>query len=275
MLYFRPDQTIAEINSMFAPGDQLTVDLQITPPALGQSMTSSSIIHWSWGGNMLYFRPDHTIAEINSMFATGYQLKVELANSPALGQSMTSSDIIHWSWDSNRLFFRPDQTIGQINSMFVSGYQLQVEKIIPDTETYEIQLSPAAAGCWKPGTEVLLTSHTRNQDDQQVAVIESSDPQTGIIHLVGPIERPISVADHPDFAVEVASLNRRIVFEADDDADDEFIGGHFVVHHTSSAQHIEGVEIRNFGQQGRLGKYPLHFHMCGDSPGSQVKKNVV
>jgi hypothetical protein len=122
---------------------------------------------------------------------------------------------------------------------------------------------------------VLLTSHTRYQDDQQVRTIETSDSVTGIIRLTAPIDKPISLQDHSDFAIEVASLNRRIVFEADSDENDEFIGGHLVVHHTSTPQHIEGIEIRNFGQQGRLGKYPLHFHMCGDSPESLVKKNVV
>jgi hypothetical protein len=199
-------------------------------------------------------------------------------NQPALGQEMTSSKIIHWSWGSNTLYLdneKTDQNVTEINERFQAGYELEVSLVEPELDTYEIQVSPAAADCWKPGTEVLLTSHTRSQTDQQVAVIKSRKGTSNFLRFADTIERPLSVANHPDFAVEVALLNRRIVFEADDDAGDEFIGGHLVVHHTSSAQHIEGVEIKNFGQQGRLGKYPLHFHMCGDSPGSLVKKNVV
>lgn len=191
------------------------------------------------------------------------------------GQTVTASKgVHHWSWNKNGLFFFPDETAAEINAKFGSGIQLQVE--YTDTLNFnDVQVSPEAADCWKPGTEVLLTSHTRYQADQQVRTIASTDPATGTMTFTEPIEKPISLADHPDFAVEIASLNRRIVFEADDDVDDEFIGGHLVVHHTTSPQHIEGVEIKNFGQQGRLGKYPLHFHMCGDSPGSVVKKNVV
>ena len=230
----------------------------------------------------MYLKPDvwttnpSHIGVINSMFTTGDVLTVDLVNTPPpLGQSMTSSDIIHWSWGGNGLYFRPDQTVEEINSMFKTGYQLRVDKVSSDTELYDIKVSPEAASCWAAGTEVLLTSHTRNYNDQQVVTIESTDPVNGMIRFTTPIATPLSKADHPDFAVEVASLNRRIVFEADDDANDSSIGGHFVVHHTPSVQHIEGVEIKNFGQQGRLGKYPLHFHMCGDSHGSMIKKNVV
>lgn len=120
----------------------------------------------------------------------------------------------------------------------------------------------------------MLTSHTRNWDGEQVATVSGYDPDTGMITLASPIDKPITLADSSDFAIEVASLTRRVVFEADSDATHDALGGHFVVHHMSAHQHIEGVEIRNFGQQGILGKYPLHFHMCGDNP-STVKKNVV
>ena len=41
------------------------------------------------------------------------------------------------------------------------------------------------------------------------------------------------------------------------------------------AQRLEGVEIRNFGQQGNLGRYPIHFHMSNRVTGSIVRKNVI
>ena len=57
--------------------------------------------------------------------------------------------------------------------------------------------------------------------------------------------------------------------------DDDLIGGHMIIYWTPNPQHLEGVEIRNFGQQGRLGRYPTHFHLCGNSTGSVMTKNVV
>lgn len=41
------------------------------------------------------------------------------------------------------------------------------------------------------------------------------------------------------------------------------------------AQRLEGVEIRNFGQQGNIGRYPIHFHMSNRVTGSIVRKNVI
>lgn len=53
-------------------------------------------------------------------------------------------------------------------------------------------------------------------------------------------------------------------------------GGHLIIYHTPGvAQRLEGVEIRDFGQQGNLGRYPIHFHMSGDVDGSVVRNNVV
>lgn len=136
----------------------------------------------------------------------------------------------------------------------------------------ELYVSPAAAACWGAGTEIVLTSHTRSDDGHQVVKVLSSDPTTGKIVLDSTIVRPITLIDSPDFAVEIASLNRPVVFEAESTGN---FGGHLMIFHTQTPQHIEGVEIRHFGQQGLLGRYPLHFHKCDDSPLSIVKKNVV
>ena len=98
----------------------------------------------------------------------------------------------------------------------------------------------------------------------------------GTLKLTSPIDPVSTIASDPNHAVEVALLNRRIVFEADDDVSDDLIGGHLIIFFTPSvSQHLEGVEIRNFGQQGNLGRYPVHFHLCDDGVGSIVRKNVV
>lgn len=140
----------------------------------------------------------------------------------------------------------------------------------------QIHLSQKAAECWTPGSEILITSNTEKSNDYQIATIASTNPFTGTIQLTSSIEPVSTVASDPNHAVEVALLNRRIIFEADDDPNDNLIGGHLIVMLTPQVvQHLEGVEIRNFGQQGNLGRYPVHFHLCDDGTGSVVKKNVV
>jgi len=40
-------------------------------------------------------------------------------------------------------------------------------------------------------------------------------------------------------------------------------------------QDIVGLEVTNMGQAGNLGRYPLHFHLCGDVTGSRLAKNLI
>jgi len=137
---------------------------------------------------------------------------------------------------------------------------------------------PLAAACWAAGAELLFTpDEVGTPRNTQVATIASSDPTAGIITLTAPLPtRSTSIQDNfgEHFAVEVALLTRRITFKPDDNAN--LIGGHTIIHHTQGVeQNIKGIEFLRFGQQGELGKYPLHFHMSEGVYGSTVSKNLV
>ena len=139
--------------------------------------------------------------------------------------------------------------------------------------------------CWGNGSEVLVTSHTIKYDDQNVRTVTSSEPASGpdLTRLVlgFPVPSSVTTKAHEQAnpntvrAVEVALLSRNAVFTAATAEGDKKSGGHVMIFHTASPQIIEGVEINNFGQAGNLGRYPLHFHMCGSSEGSVVSKNLV
>lgn len=145
------------------------------------------------------------------------------------------------------------------------------------------ETSPDFASCLDVGDEVVVTSSGMGATafaDHQVFTVESKDSNSfefdfatqgmykSFPTLAGPGE--------PIYAAEIARLTRRFVFEAQADNPDPLLGGHFIVMHTPNVvQTISGLEIRNFGQQGRLGRYPVHFHMSGDVAGSVVSKNVV
>jgi hypothetical protein len=232
-----------------------------------------------------YFYPDRynvedcgkAVIDINAKFPVGYEIDVshrKVVSEPPGQQISATNGTHHWASGGKTLYFHHDVDVSEVIRVFPVGYRMQVSYATV-TDLYDIVTTPAAASCWGPGTELVLTSHTRWSKDEQVATVSSSNPLTGVITLSTPIKKPISKVDHADFAIEVASLNRPVVFEAESDTDNDVIGGHIIIHHTSSYQHIEGVEIRNFGQQGRLGRYPLHFHMCNHSMHSEVKRNVV
>jgi cell surface hyaluronidase len=145
----------------------------------------------------------------------------------------------------------------------------------PDT----IVVPSATINKWNIGAEVVITSHTHQWMDHAVrTIVEKVNVQlTGYVgwKLNKAFVRPTTVLESKDFAVEVALLSRNILFRGGPDSQSRH-GGHFMVFHTPSiVQKINGVEFQNFGQQGLLGRYPIHFHHCGDVTGSIVSKNSI
>jgi uncharacterized protein (TIGR03067 family) len=70
-----------------------------------------------------------------------------------------------------------------------------------------------------------------------------------------------------DYRGEVADLSRNVVIES---ANPAGVRGHTMVHRYSFAA-IGYAEFRHLGKEGRLGKYPIHFHLCADTArGSSV-----
>ncbi|HJZ92773.1 MAG TPA: G8 domain-containing protein [Gemmataceae bacterium] len=63
-----------------------------------------------------------------------------------------------------------------------------------------------------------------------------------------------------EYRGEVANLSRNVVVESADPA----VRGH-TMYHRHSAGSISYAEFRHLGKEGVLGRYALHFHLCGDS----------
>jgi hypothetical protein len=101
------------------------------------------------------------------------------------------------------------------------------------------------------------------RDDTQTEdrVIKSVDGQ------VLTLDRPLGY-DHTaeaEFRGEVANLSRNVVVEsADPDSQGGLLRGHTMYHH-GSAGSVSYAEFRHLGKPGVLGRYSLHFHLCGDS----------
>lgn len=75
---------------------------------------------------------------------------------------------------------------------------------------------------------------------------------------------------------EVALLTRNIRIEGQAEGGAFALeGGHFISAYTGVPQAIEGVEFTRLGQQGTLGRYPVHFHFNGRAPSSYVRKCAV
>ncbi|KAL7565473.1 hypothetical protein ACA910_012212 [Epithemia clementina (nom. ined.)] len=133
--------------------------------------------------------------------------------------------------------------------------------------------------CWGEGAEILITSHTTNWNDSQVRRLVfppiRDENEMVRLYLNETIAIPVTAKQDQRFPVEVALLSRNIRFEAVKDTRYPLMGGHFMVLRTPGVnQHIEGIEVVNFGQQGNLGRYPIHLHLCKNAY-SLIAKNTV
>jgi hypothetical protein len=84
-----------------------------------------------------------------------------------------------------------------------------------------------------------------------------------------------SSPDAIDMRAEVGLLTRNIVFRGDitegTTGADKW-GGHVMAIDQCSVR-IKGVEFYHMGQKDNVARYPIHFHLCGNTTNSYVKQN--
>jgi len=73
---------------------------------------------------------------------------------------------------------------------------------------------------------------------------------------------------------EVGLLTRNITIQGDEQSAESQIGGH-TMYHQGSIVRIDGVEFRRMGQLGRVGRYPVHFHLFGNAARSRFHNNSI
>ncbi|MBI2807350.1 MAG: G8 domain-containing protein [Planctomycetes bacterium] len=122
-----------------------------------------------------------------------------------------------------------------------------------------VTLDQPVAG-WKAGDRIIVTVTNRNYGKggtTETRLIKQID-KTRII-----LDEPLAYAHlgEGDFRAEVANLSRNVTVES---ADPKGIRGH-TMYHRGSAGSISYAEFRHLGKAGVLGRYSLHFHLCGDT----------
>jgi hypothetical protein len=105
-------------------------------------------------------------------------------------------------------------------------------------------------GSRRPGKDAVTV-----QTEERVIVSVAGDRIT--------LDRPLT-HDHlgaGEWRGEVAILSRNLIVES---ADPTGVRGH-TMYHRGSAGSITYAEFRHLGKEGVLGRYSLHFHLCGDT----------
>lgn len=73
-----------------------------------------------------------------------------------------------------------------------------------------------------------------------------------------------------DQAAEVALLDRNIVIQGDDQSSLNKFGGH-IMSMRGASMRISNARLYRMGQESRLGRYPIHWHMAGNVSGQYVR----
>jgi hypothetical protein len=114
---------------------------------------------------------------------------------------------------------------------------------------------------WRAGDRVILTATQR--DDRAKASFTEERLVRAVEGARLTLDRPL---DHEhlgqgEYRGEVANLSRNVVVES---ADPGGVRGH-TMYHKGSAGSISYAEFRHLGKEGVLGKYALHYHLCGST----------
>lgn len=73
---------------------------------------------------------------------------------------------------------------------------------------------------------------------------------------------------------EVGMLSRNIKIQASPDAEQSFSGGH-VMAMTGSTMQVSGVEFFRMGQHENLARYPIHWHLVGDTQAQYIENSAI
>lgn len=151
-----------------------------------------------------------------------------------------------------------------------------------DADDQSIEVEHATG--WEVGDVIVLASTDFDLNQAEVRVIDSISADGRDIGLSEPLEymhygsvdRYENNERHWDLDMrgEVGLLSRDVRFTGDATAEDTRYGGHTMIMNNASMR-ISGAEFTHMGQEGLLGKYPLHWHLMGDVSGQFVRHSSI
>jgi len=136
------------------------------------------------------------------------------------------------------------------------------------TGAAQVTLSEAVSG-WNVGDHIIVTGSRNNLHkvdgklgDKEAGLQTEERKLVKIDGTTLTLDRPLTYF-HPgsgELRCEVANLSRNVVIESADLK----MRGHTMVH-KHSAGSLAYAEFRHLGKEGLLGKYSIHYHLCGDT----------
>jgi G8 domain len=130
------------------------------------------------------------------------------------------------------------------------------------------------AGDWKKGDVIVVASTDFDPHQAERRTIASVSGK--VITLDQKLEYMHygQVTFGVDERGEVGMLSRNIRIQASADADQSFSGGH-VMAMAGSTMQVSGVEFFRMGQHENLARYPIHWHLVGDTQGQYIENSAI
>ena len=135
---------------------------------------------------------------------------------------------------------------------------------------------------WEVGDQIAITSTSSDFDEAEALTITAINGRNITVQETlqnrhyGEIERYDNGSRTWDFDMraEVGLLSRNVTITGDENADVDEIGGHMMIQQGASLRMV-GTELTRMGQFGQLGRYPVHFHLLGDTSGQFIRNNSI
>jgi cell migration-inducing and hyaluronan-binding protein len=130
------------------------------------------------------------------------------------------------------------------------------------------------AGDWRKGDQIVVASTDFDPHQAERRMIVSVSGK--VITLDQKLEYMHygQVTFGVDERGEVGMLSRNIRIQASEDAEKSFSGGH-VMAMAGSKMQVSGVEFFRMGQHENLARYPIHWHLVGDTQGQYIENSAI
>jgi cell migration-inducing and hyaluronan-binding protein len=130
------------------------------------------------------------------------------------------------------------------------------------------------AGDWKKGDEIVVASTDFDPHQAERRTISSISGKVITLDQKLQYMHYGQVTFGVDERGEVGMLTRNIRIQASADAEKSFSGGH-VMAMAGSKMQVSGVEFFRMGQHENLARYPIHWHLVGDTQEQYIQNSAI
>ena len=141
---------------------------------------------------------------------------------------------------------------------------------------------------WSSGDKLVLASTDFDMDQAEVITVQECKAKSCMVSGIIQFPHFGMIDSGVDMRGEVGLLSRNILIHGEmekncygeqlcDEYDFDTFGGHIIAREGFKSFKVENAELTKLGQQGIVGRYPLHWHMAGNLTlgTSYVRKNSI